>query len=66
MSKLERDGEKWARDEHLLAFNLYNAIPFGTIHIRNPRIQKLAKLLERSVNSVSLKFANMARLDPVH
>jgi putative restriction endonuclease len=62
----ERDGEKWTHEDHILAFNLYNDIPFGAIHIRNPRIHELAALLGRNVNSVSLKLANIARLDPVH
>ncbi|MBE0542363.1 MAG: HNH endonuclease [Verrucomicrobia bacterium] len=62
----ERDGEKWTHEEHILAFNLYNDIPFGAIHIRNPRLHELAALLGRNVNSVSLKLANIARLDPVH
>lgn len=54
----------WSREEHILAFNLYSQIPFGTIHIHNPQIQRLAKLLGRSVGSVSYKLANFARLDP--
>ncbi len=62
----DRDGENWTREEHLLAFNLYNGIAFGTIHIRNPRVQELAALLGRRVGSVSLKLANIARLDPFH
>src|SRR5437764_8309423 len=45
-------GEKWTREEHILAFNLYSQIPFGTIHIHNPKIQELATLLGRSVNSL--------------
>lgn len=56
--------ENWTREEHILAFNLYCQIPFGTIHIRNPRIQALAKLIGRSVGSVSYKLANFSRLDP--
>jgi putative restriction endonuclease len=56
--------EKWTRAEHVLAFNLYCQIPFGTIHINNPRVRSLAKLLGRSVSSVSLKLANFSRLDP--
>lgn len=56
--------EKWTRAEHVIAFNLYCQIPFGTIHIHNPRIRSLAKLLGRSVGSVSLKLANLSRLDP--
>ena len=59
-----RNNEKWMRDEHILAFNLYCKIPFGTIHMRNPRIIELAGLLGRSVGSVSYKLANFARLDP--
>ena len=55
---------KWSREEHILAFNLYSQIPFGTIHIHNPKIQELARLLGRSVGAVSLKLANFARLDP--
>lgn len=57
-------GDNWSREEHILAFNLYSQIPFGTIHIHNPKIQKLASLLDRSVGSVSRKLANFARLDP--
>lgn len=59
-----RIGEKWSREEHILAFNLYCKIPFGAIHARNPKIIQLAKLLGRSANSVSLKLSNFARLDP--
>jgi putative restriction endonuclease len=54
----------WSREEHILAFNLYSQIPFGTIHTYNPQIQRLAKLLGRSVGSISYKLANFARLDP--
>jgi putative restriction endonuclease len=57
-------GENWSRKEHILAFNLYSQIPFGTIHVRNPKIRELASLLGRSVGSVSYKLANFARLDP--
>jgi putative restriction endonuclease len=54
----------WSREEHILAFNLYCKIPFGTIHMRNPKIIELAELLRRSVGAVSYKLANFARLDP--
>src|SRR2546423_13325831 len=57
-------GENWSREEHILAFNLYSQIPFGTIHVRNPKIKALARLLGRSIGSVSYKLANFARLDP--
>lgn len=55
----------WTRDEHIIAFNLYCQIPFGTIHTSNPKVIELARLLGRSVGSVSRKLANFARLDPI-
>jgi putative restriction endonuclease len=57
--------ENWSREEHILAFNLYSQIPFGSIHVGNPKIKELAELLGRSVGSVSRKLANFSRLDPV-
>lgn len=54
----------WTREEHILAFNLYLKIPFGTIHMRNPRVIELAQVLGRRVGAVSYKLANFARLDP--
>lgn len=56
--------DNWSREEHILAFNLYSQIPFGTIHERNPKIQELAKLIGRRVGAVSRKLANFSRLDP--
>jgi putative restriction endonuclease len=55
---------KWTREELTLAFNLYCKIPFGTIHIRNPQIISLAKILGRTPSAVSWKLANLASLDP--
>lgn len=60
----EREGEKWTREEHIIAFNLYSQIPFGSIHMSNPKVIELAALLGRSVGSVSFKLSNFARLDP--
>jgi putative restriction endonuclease len=54
----------WSRDELILAFNLYCKTPFGRIHIRNPEIIALAKLIGRTPSAVSWKLANFARLDP--
>ena len=55
---------KWTHEELILAFNLYCKIPFGTIHIRNPQIISLAKILGRTPSAVSWKLANLASLDP--
>lgn len=56
--------KNWSREEHLLAFNLYCKIPFGTMHHRNPKIIDLAKILDRSPDALALKLSNFARLDP--
>lgn len=62
----DRDGEAWTREEHLIAFEVYNRIPFGKIHMGNPDVIELAALLGRKVGSASRKLANFARLDPFH
>lgn len=56
--------KNWSREELIVTFNLYCKIPFGKIHIRNPEIISLAKILHRSPSAVSWKLANFARLDP--
>ena len=59
-----RENEKWNREEHILAFNLYCKIPFGQIDQDKPHVIELARLLGRSPGSVSYKLTNFARLDP--
>jgi len=59
-----RDRQPWNREEHVIAFNLYSQIPFGTMHMGNPKVRELAAILGRSVGSISYKLANFARLDP--
>jgi putative restriction endonuclease len=61
---MARSNKDWTRAEHILAFNLYCKIPFGSISARNPKIIELAKVLGRSPGSLSLKLSNFARLDP--
>lgn len=56
--------KNWSREELILAFNLYCKTPFGRIHLRNPEIIALAKILGRTPSAVSWKLANFARLDP--
>ncbi|MEO7725264.1 MAG: HNH endonuclease [Chthoniobacterales bacterium] len=48
----------------ILAFSLYSEIPFGKIHMANPKVLELARLLGRTAGSVSMKLSNFARLDP--
>jgi HNH endonuclease len=61
---MARYGENWTRDELILAFSLYSEIPFGKIHMGNPKVMELARLLDRTPGSVSMKLSNFARLDP--
>jgi putative restriction endonuclease len=60
----ERDTEPWTREDHLIAFTLYNQLPFGATPIRDPKVVELAALLGRSVTAVFSKLANFAHLDP--
>ncbi len=60
----DRQGQKWSREETILAFELYCRTPFGKIHSRNQDIVDLALLLRRSPGSVSLKMSNLAHFDP--
>jgi putative restriction endonuclease len=55
----------WAREETILAFNLYFKIPYGTIHGGNPKVRELAELIGRSKGSVGRKMQNLASFDPV-
>lgn len=60
-----KDGQRlWARDELILAINLYCKLPFGKLHSRNPEIIHLAHLLGRTENSLAYKLVNFASLDP--
>jgi putative restriction endonuclease len=54
----------WTREQHIIAFNVYCQIPFGQIDEDTPEVQRLAKLVGRSVGAASRKLANFARLDP--
>jgi putative restriction endonuclease len=56
----------WTREELILAFNLYLKLPFGKIGNKTPEIIHLAKLINRNVNSVSIRLSNFASCDPYH
>lgn len=55
---------RWTRDELLLALHLYQRLPFGQQHERNPRILELAEALDRTPGSVAMKLNNLTSLDP--
>lgn len=58
--------KNWNRDESLIAFRLYCALPFGKLNHQNPEIIQLAEKIGRTPSSVSMKACNFARLDPLH
>ena len=57
-------GEKYSREETLLAFELYCTIPSGKVTIQNPHVIALAEAIDRPVNSVKLKLQNFKAYDP--
>lgn len=59
-----RQGEKWSREETILAYDLYCRTPFAKIHKSNKDIIMLAELIGRTPSSVGLKMANLAHFDP--
>ncbi len=56
----------WAREELILAFNLYLKLPFGKMHKGNPEVIKLSKLIDRTPSSVAMRLTNFASIDPFH
>lgn len=60
----DRQGQKWNRDEIILALDLYFRIPFSKISQNNKDVIALAALLGRSPGAVGLKLANLASVDP--
>ena len=56
--------KKWTEEQLVEVLRLYCRTEFGKIHNRNPSIIELAKKLERTPSSVSLKMSNFAALDP--
>jgi putative restriction endonuclease len=55
---------KWSRGELLVAFALYDLLPFGQQHARNPKIVAAAKSLGRTPGSLAMKLNNLTSLDP--
>lgn len=57
-------GQKWSREETILAFYYYSQIPFGKLHKGNPDIIRIAERLGRTPSSVAMKMCNFAHFDP--
>lgn len=55
----------WAKEELILALSVYFQLPFGRLNRTTPEVKELAKLINRSANSVALRLVNFAACDPV-
>jgi predicted restriction endonuclease len=64
LSSPEKYGERWTREELILAFGLYCRIPFKKTKANNPAVIELAKLLKRSPASIARKLGNFGSFDP--
>jgi len=56
----------WTREELILALNLYLKLPFGKLHHGTPEIIHLAKIIDRTPNSIAMRLSNFASVDPFH
>lgn len=55
----------WTRPQTLAALHIYMQLPFGRLHLRNPKIKQLAHWIGRTPSSIALKLVNLASLDPM-
>lgn len=58
-------GDKWSREEFILVFNLYFKLNYEQMDHRNSQVQKLARIMGRSVNSIAMRLNNFAACDPM-
>ena len=61
---MSKYGKRWERTETLAAFNLYCKMPFSKVNKDNKEIIALAKKLDRTPSSLSMKMSNLAWYDP--
>lgn len=54
---------RWTREETIIALYYYFQIPYGQLAKNNPQILQIAKILDRTPSSVSMKMGNLARFD---
>jgi putative restriction endonuclease len=57
-------GQKWTREETLVALNIYCRTPFGRLNGHNPEIVEIAKALGRTPSALGMKCCNLAAFDP--
>lgn len=56
--------ENWTREQTIVALNLYCKIPFNRVSSNHPDIIRIAKIIDRSTNSVKMKIGNFGSFDP--
>lgn len=64
MAYLSRDGQRWTRDETILALGLYFQLPWGRMHHRAQEIISLSQKMGRTPSSLAMKLTNIGRCDP--
>ncbi len=55
---------RWTREESLIVFNLYCRIPFKDSSKSHPDVQYIARLVNRTPDSVNMKIGNFGSFDP--
>ena len=58
-------GDRWSRDELILALYLYCQIPFAKTKANNPEVIRLARLIGRTPASVARRLGNFGAFDPL-
>lgn len=56
--------QNWTREQTIVALNLYCKIPFNRVSSNHPDIIRIAKIIDRSPNSVKMKIGNFGSFDP--
>ena len=63
---INRYGNKWTRDETILALCFYYEVPYGKINRSNKYLQEMSLKMGRSLSSLIMKMVNLASMDETH
>jgi putative restriction endonuclease len=56
--------DNWTREQTIVALRTYFSVPFNKANNSNEEIIRVAKIIERGINSVKMKIGNFGSLDP--
>ncbi len=59
-----RHGCRWSREETIIVLALYYRILFAKSSREHPEIKRIAKIIERTPDSVNMKIGNFRSFDP--